>query len=85
MDLITNWGGESHFNSQLAPKMNFIATFKNQPCYPCDEKLCFIKLKQVLNYKVHNLGETATRFLFRKVLVEGGGNSYRGPVVYMCL
>ena len=54
MDLITNWGGESNFNSQLGAKMNYTITVKNQLCYPCNRNLSFFKLKQVLNCKVHD-------------------------------
>ena len=48
-----NWGqNELHNNNQKSL------------CYPCNKNLSFIKLKQVLNCKVHNLGKTASRFLF---------------------
>ena len=40
------------------------AAIKGHLCKLCNENLCFIKLKQVLNCKVHNLGKTASRFLF---------------------
>ena len=56
MDQITDWGGESNVKSQVGPKR----AIKNQFCYPCNKNPCFIKLKQVLNCKVHNLGKTAS-------------------------
>ena len=45
-------------------KTKTIIAIKNQLCNPCNKNLCFIKPKQVLNCKVHNLGKTASRFLF---------------------
>ena len=44
--------------------MSYITTIKKQLCYPCNKNLSFIKLKQALNCKVHNLGNAACRFLF---------------------
>ena len=49
--LTANWGqNELHNNNQ------------NQLCYPFNKNLSFIKLKEVLNCKVHNLRNTATYF-----------------------
>ena len=58
-------GGEQSFQSQ------YRLAIKNQLCNPCNKSLCFVKLKQVLNCKVHNLGKTASRFLFWQVLICG--------------
>ena len=44
--------------------VTLITAIKDQFWNPCNKNLCFIKLKQVLNCKVHNLGKTASRFLF---------------------
>ena len=51
--------------------MNFIATIKNQRCYPCNKSLCFIILKQFLNYKVHNLGKQPLSYYFGRFLYAG--------------
>ena len=51
--------------------MTLITAIKYQLCNPCNKNLCFIKLKQVLNAKVYNLGKTASRFLFWGVLICG--------------
>ena len=49
--------------------MTLITAIKDQLCNLCNKNLCFIKLKQLLNCKVHNLGKTASRFLFWQVLI----------------
>ena len=51
--------------------MTLTAAIKDQLCKLCNKNLFFIKMKQVLNCKVHNLGKTASRFLFWKVLICG--------------
>ena len=61
MELITDLGGESHF----------IATIKNQLCYPCNKSISFIILKQVLNYKVHTLGKQPLGYDFGMFLYAG--------------
>ena len=44
--------------------MNLITTIKTQLCYPCNKNLCFIKMRQIPNYKVHHLENTASGFLY---------------------
>ena len=65
MDLINNLEGKkSNFKSQLKPKMNLITSIQNQLCYPCNkDHLCFIKLKQVLDCRVYNLGKNSLQVL----------------------
>ena len=43
-----------------ATTMILITAINDQLCNPCNKNLCLIKLKQVLNCKVHNLGKTAS-------------------------
>ena len=50
---------------------SLITAIKDRLCNPCNKNLSFIKLKQVLNGKVHNLGKTASRLLFWQVLTYG--------------
>ena len=70
VDLITNF--KIKFSLQaIGTKMNSITNIKNMHCYPSNENIFFIKLKQVLNYKVHNVGITASSILFFKVLICG--------------
>ena len=65
--------------------MNLITAIKNKLCYPCNKNPCFIKLKQVLNSKVHYSGKTASRFFFwysrvpnkRGVRKIGGGGGWK--------
>ena len=58
LDITINWRGESTFSSQLELKINSNYG-QNQLCYPFNKNLCLIKLKQVLNSKVHNLGKNS--------------------------
>ena len=44
--------------------MTTVTAITDQFRNPCNKNLCFIKPKQVLNCKVHNLGKTVSRFLF---------------------
>ena len=62
--------------------MTLIATIEDELCNPFNKNLCFIKLKQVLNCKVHNFGKTASigsyfgRFLYAGIYcILGFGHS----------
>ena len=65
MDLITNWEGESNFNANLGQN-ELHNSNQNQLCYPCNKNQCFVfhQTETVLNSKAHNLGKTASWFLF---------------------
>ena len=51
--------------------MTLIKAIKYQICNLCNKNLCFIRLKQVLNCKVHNLGKTASGSYFGRFLYAG--------------
>ena len=67
MDLINDRGGELSFITQMRQnKLN-----KN------DKSLCFIKLKQVLDHRVHKLGITALGPYFFRCLCIGVRTRFR--------
>ena len=48
-----------------------LITIKDQLCNPCNKNLCSIKLKQVLNCKVHNSGKQPLGSYFGRFLYAG--------------
>ena len=71
MDLITNGEEKKTLKAKCVQNEIINSNQKTLLCYPCNKNPCFIKLKQVLNCKVHNLGKPASRFFFGRLLNAG--------------
>ena len=71
MDVLTNWGRRIRLYQPNGTKLNLITAIRTQVCYPCNNNLCFIKLKQILSYREHNLGIQALGSYFCRLLYAG--------------
>ena len=58
-------------NKSFRVIFTLISAIKDQFCNPCNKNLCFIKPKQVLNGKVHNLGKKPLSSYFGRFLYAG--------------
>ena len=83
MDLISNLGRRIKLSKPTGTTMTLsTAKINSKKINPCNKNLCFIRLEQGFDCKVHNLGKTASMSRGRYFTIDSYGGVRRKDLCY---